>query len=487
MDFKKIIMKKNTILLILCLAFGYVNAQTILVNGNVISVQEDVTFPLWLDSMSTIETGTQVVSISALEFYIVPNSNGNSLVFSQTKTITYQETVPNGMTWKITAVLLDSTATNNSYSVGGGQVISSGGGGGNTVVALSEESVSEMQLPEAMDYCDSLQEGGYDDWVVPTIEEFMFSISGGVPFTNVRNTNEIWTISKDNGGGSDILTVNTNGGTSTRSWYSLAYARCVRYGYISVSGLGSSSGGSNSISGLGGGNIPVALSEESAGTMQMGDALIYCDSLQEGGYDNWVVPNWEELMFAIGGGIPFVGTRSSNKLWTSTFSPDGIYEYMAVSTLGYQWAYGGTSLLNVRCVRHGAISVSGSGSSSGGSNTPSTLGSAMPTMISNESANKMFWSDAILYCETLSESGFSDWIMPSLDQITYAISGGCVINDGRTLEEIWTRSVAYQQGDMFVVRLLEVPNDGPSVNYRYTDSESSPTNSSYSAKCRCVR
>ena len=39
----------------LCLAFSYVKAQTILINSNVISVHEDVTFPLWLDSMSTIE------------------------------------------------------------------------------------------------------------------------------------------------------------------------------------------------------------------------------------------------------------------------------------------------------------------------------------------------------------------------------------------------------------------------------------------------
>ena len=74
----------------LCLAFSFSKAQTILVNSNVISVQEDVTFPLWLDSMSTIEIGTQVVSISALEFNIVPATNGNSLVFSQTKTITSQ-------------------------------------------------------------------------------------------------------------------------------------------------------------------------------------------------------------------------------------------------------------------------------------------------------------------------------------------------------------------------------------------------------------
>ena len=121
--------------------------------------------------MSTIEIGTQIVSISALEFNIVPATNGNSLVFLQTKTITSQETVPNGMTWKITAVLLDSTAINNSSSGGGGQVIVSGGGGGNVAVALSEESASYMNMGDAMIYCDSLQEGGYDNWTLPTLQE----------------------------------------------------------------------------------------------------------------------------------------------------------------------------------------------------------------------------------------------------------------------------------------------------------------------------
>ena len=443
-------MKKYTILLMLCLAFSYIKAQTILVNSNVISVHEDVAFPFWLDSMSTIEIGTQVVSISALEFNIVPATNGNSLVFSQTKTITSQETVPNGMTWKITAVLLDSTAVNNSSSSGGGQVIVSGSGG-NMPVALSEEATSTMDLTAAMTYCDSLQEGGYDNWVVPTHEELMFSISGGISFTDIRTANHLWTTSQENGSGTNLRILSTTGSQNTADYQSVYYVRCVRHESISVSGSGSSSGGSNSTSGVGGGNMPVALSEQSINVMNMGDAMLYCDSLQEDGYDNWVVPTLEELMFVAGGGGSIPGVRTFDWLWSITPTLSGnTANYILTIRLGdgvLLYAPGSSIINYIRCVRHESISVSGSGSSSSGSNTASTLGSGMPTMISLEQPN-MEAKDGIIYCDALTESGYDDWVMPTIDQLSYALSGGCVIPDTRTSNLISSRT-ALGSGDIW--------------------------------------
>tara|TARA_B110000459_G_scaffold170337_1_gene190452 strand:+ start:76 stop:1152 length:1077 start_codon:yes stop_codon:yes gene_type:complete len=358
-------MKKYTILLILCLYFSYVKAQTILVNSNVISVQEDVTFPFWLDSMSTIEIGTQVVSISALEFNIVPVTNGHSLVFSQTKTITSQETVPNGMTWKITAVLLDSTAINNSSSNGGGQVIVSGGG-----------------------------------------------------------------------------------------------------------------------------NMPVALSQQSSSSMNMGDAMLYCDSLQEDGYDNWVIPTIEEIMFVAGGGGEVPGTRTTDYLLSSTSLYAILYNSTHLHSYTIRLSDGNKSTSTsgfIRCVRHESISVSGSGSSSGSSLTPSTLGSGMPTMISNESANALEFSDAMLYCDNLNEAGYSDWVMPTIDQLTYAISGGCVIPDNRNDNYIWTRTAIVQGGgDVTVLYVSILPqvggNSGAHFGLWYGGIVPSPI-----LKNRCVR
>jgi len=221
--------------------------------------------------------------------------------------------------------------------------------------------------------------------------------------------------------------------------------------------------------------------------MNMGDAMIYCDSLQEGGYDNWVVPTFKELMFVAGGGGILPGTRTSNYLWSSTPTPGYGDQFLLIGLdNGKSVSKDGNDLTGyVRCVRHESISVSGSGSSSGGSSTPSTLGSGMPTMISNESTNKMTWSESIIYCESLSESGYSDWIMPSIDQITYAISGGCVINDARTTELIWTRSINDGTLEAYVVKLSN-PTSGDSFETRGTSGYNGP-GSGYLVKCRCVR
>lgn len=108
-------MKKYISLLIIGFSFS-ATAQNIIINGTDVDVSQDVSFPYWLDSMATIEIGSQVVSISALEFNIVPTNNGNNLVFIQTKNITSNETVPNGKTWKIEAVFLDSTVSNTTNS-----------------------------------------------------------------------------------------------------------------------------------------------------------------------------------------------------------------------------------------------------------------------------------------------------------------------------------------------------------------------------------
>lgn len=345
----------------LCLAFGYVKAQTILVNSNVISVNEDVTFPFWLDSMSTIEIGTQVVSISALEFNIVPATNGNSLVFSQTKTITSQETVPNGMTWKITAVLLDSTAINNSSSGGGGQVIVSGSGG----------------------------------------------------------------------------------------------------------------------------NMPVALSNVYQVNTLFGETMIYCDSLQEDGYDNWVVPSFEELWFVSGGGGIVPGIRTNNYLFSSTVV-EGNENVLGLNLLdgGIYNLYNYAPPYYLRCVRHETISVNITGSSSSGSNTPSTLGSGMPTMISNESSNQMDFISAMIYCNDLQESGYDDWVLPNYDQLTYAVSGGCIINDTRTSNRIFTRSRSFT--DQYSIQTIRIGFSAPGVTFM--DSNYAEDGSvGFQEYCRCVR
>ena len=115
-------------------------------------------------------------------------------------------------------------------------------------------------------------------------------------------------------------------------------------------------------------------------------------------------------------------------------------------------------------------------------NAISTLGNSMPTMISNESANTMNFAVAMLYCDTLSELGYSDWMLPTLEQISFAASGGSVFNDLRNDSQIWTRTQAVtnsgHKNETYTINLG--PNPNPVYRFEYTYS-------STLFNCRCVR
>jgi len=458
------------------------NAQTIIVNGSSVSVANtDVTFPFWLDSGSTIEIGDHVISISALEFNIVPNNNGNSLVYVQTKLITTLETVPNGKTWKLEGVLLDSSINNNTTN--SSQVNVSGG---LSVIDLSDESPNTMTFGAALDYCDNLIEGGNEDWILPNYEDLMHAIGGGVSIAS-RNNNLIWTTTKYNDLSNHVNVTNTNGNEiRTKNVTDLFHVRCIRKGSVSVSSSQTTSNSSQSVSTSA--FQPVAISNNSPNSLSFNDASSYCDSLLEDGYDNWVMPTIEDLMYAFTGGLG--ADRSDDVLWTRTPLNAGNNFTMPYEVYSLKFPTSGnvqlnnysvvSSLSNVKCVRYGNVNVTLSNSS--GSNTASSLGDGMPTMISNESANTMSWGESILYCDSLNESGHSDWIMPSTDQLTYAISGGCTISDTRTDEYIWTRTIdqGSSSGLVHVIALARYISTSNQTSRIYSDP-------STTRKCRCVR
>ena len=94
-------------------------AQTITVNGTPMLVSDDISFPFWLESGSSISPEVPVSSISVLEFNIVPNNNGNDMVFNQVISVTEGQTVPEGKTWKVESILMEdqSFSVNTSNSV----------------------------------------------------------------------------------------------------------------------------------------------------------------------------------------------------------------------------------------------------------------------------------------------------------------------------------------------------------------------------------
>jgi len=99
---------KKVIYIIVLLIGATIMAQTITVNGTPMLVSDDISFPFWLESGSSISPEIPVSSISVLEFNIVPNNNGNDMVFNQVISVTSNSTVPEGKTWKVVSVLLEN-------------------------------------------------------------------------------------------------------------------------------------------------------------------------------------------------------------------------------------------------------------------------------------------------------------------------------------------------------------------------------------------
>jgi len=356
-------MKSSVIFIILVFSIS-ASAQNIVVNGTNVNVSLDISFPYWLDSMATIEVGSGVVSISALEFNIVPTTNGNSLVFSQTKIITTQEIVPNGKTWKVEGVLLDSTTTSTTTDVG----ITTIEGSGAKAIALSEQSTNTMNMGDAMLYCDSLVEGGYDNWVVPTLEEIMFVAGGGGDVPGTRTSDYLWSTSyefdgSNNGGisfnyivrlndGNHLLSLGasysylSNGNMGVSTYNRNNIVRCVRH----ASATSSNSNNTNSPTSTQLSNFPSMISAESATIMDFAGAVSYCINLTEGGFNDWVVPSVDELMYALTGGLD--ASIESNNLWTrSQYVTNGAMLTVITPDFAF-WGQMYNDIIGaVRCVR----------------------------------------------------------------------------------------------------------------------------------------
>lgn len=102
-------------------------------------------------------------------------------------------------------------------------------------------------------------------------------------------------------------------------------------------------------------------------------------------------------------------------------------------------------------------------------------GSTLPTMISNESASTMNIMQACDYCRTLTENTYSDWWLPSMDEVMYVISTtNATIPNGSSPNLFWTRTIDYGTGYYFSYMRF---SDG----YVWRDSGSALHN------VRCVR
>jgi microcystin-dependent protein len=107
-------MKK--VLLFVTLLIGSVSfGQTIMVNGSPMLVDDQTSFPFWLESGFSISPETSVSVISVLEFNVKSNDDGNDMIFNQVLSLTSESSVPEGKVWKVESVLkLDLNFNNES-------------------------------------------------------------------------------------------------------------------------------------------------------------------------------------------------------------------------------------------------------------------------------------------------------------------------------------------------------------------------------------
>ena len=197
-----------------------------------------------------------------------------------------------------------------------------------------------------------------------------------------------------------------------------------------------------SYSGGGSSNYPAMISSVSSEPFSFGEIFVYCNDLEEGGYDDWFVPNIDQLTYAISGGCEFPDERTNKHIWSRqpSNSSSGDMYYVFESDGGINATNASTNIQkHCRCVRfeEGETSEGSSGSSNSSSSSilgnseqpitmigPMYLHSQFPNFShTNLNSNSPYpktnlsYYDAIRFCGQLEYNGYDDWFVPSVNQI----------------------------------------------------------------------
>ena len=259
----------------------------------------------------------------------------------------------------------------------------------------------------------------------------------------------------------------------------------------------------NYTDGIQGNNYPTMISSVSLETMNFGDAMIYCDSLIEDGYDDWFLPNSDQLSYAVSGGCELPDERTSEPLWTTTihhYFSSLIVNVSESGSSGVQASYG-YETHECRCVRFGSqesSEISSDGSSLSNTNVEEVISMIGPMYTDDEYAdlvdvdypygssccNEMYYFEALLFCSQLEYDGYDDWRIPHLQELEGWIS----INNDNTLPI--PNYTTGSGGSFFInmsqggyserVSYIYINNDGNMTYYHHNDNPGL-------RKCFCVR
>jgi hypothetical protein len=241
-------------------------------------------------------------------------------------------------------------------------------------------SASTMEWDAAAAYCDGLTWGGQSDWYLPDVRQLPGIADAGRTSPAINPTAfpatpslEFWSSSSYSGSSSYAWAVYFSRGNVIHSNKSYSYrVRCIRRGpwtsgrfdRLVLSGdrvVRDTSTGrmwQGCVAGLGG----AACSEGSPSLRTWRDALAYCDTLSWGGYDDWRLPDRNELRSIVDYGrmgpaidpAAFPGTPGSHTWSSSSDSGSYSFAWRVRFDDGNVFNYGKSSnTYNVRCIRRG--------------------------------------------------------------------------------------------------------------------------------------
>lgn len=157
------------------------------------------------------------------------------------------------------------------------------------------------------------------------------------------------------------------------------------------------------------------------------DAIDYCDGLTYAGYSDWRLPTFFEFftIFDYGRTNPAVDTAYFSAIssfmtryWSSTWST--IFPQWGI---GMDFRYGGNDMMRnasdkfyVRCVRGDSSFVHKF--TDNGDQTVTDHGTGlMWENDSNVTNKRLYWVDALAYCENLTLAGHDDWRLPNIKEL----------------------------------------------------------------------
>lgn len=229
----------------------------------------------------------------------------------------------------------------------------------------------EREWQDAVDYCSDLDYAGYDDWRLPELFEL-------TTITDYGNYSPALNISVFDGRSSDYWSSTTYPYFTVYAWIVFLFnghdgrnvksvdycVRCVRGG-LEIGSFDSLTIQGDDVVKDNATNLMWQKSDSGA-EMQWDEALLYCEDLDYAGFDDWRLPDVQELRSIVKYDIydPAIDTSvfdgGSSYYWTSTTSAHiNDSAWFVYFDFGHDGRGGKSDVNYVRCVRSGLNSLFG--------------------------------------------------------------------------------------------------------------------------------